>query len=302
MARGRRKPTQSKNELQKPECQWCKQHRDARRFDKHQIFCRTNYLLRRKERHPARHGSPGEERADSDVEMEAQSLPRSSPSPHPMDLDPPFSPGSPEAEEKILGPLLPGAYFKIIPHPHSTDPTPLIVPLGSSFDRDTLNSTATDNFGHKPWFPFRTRADFEVAEIVVKGALNQKLTNQLLHGVTDDWGTGRSRVTIQNSDEMQRTLASARRYGVTAKTHEVKFEYRDPWDWITTLLDDVTLGSTTMYNSVRTFWCMCRPGNIYCCPFGNGFDLVAHGVLAVHRLGASLRAGLGRGARWRGGA
>ncbi|KAJ7125922.1 hypothetical protein C8R44DRAFT_702274 [Mycena epipterygia] len=65
---------------------------------------------------------------------------------------------------------------------------------------------------------------------------------------------------------MQRTLASARRYGVTFKTasvfatykgetHEVKFEYRDPWDWITTLLDDVTLGSTTMYNSVRKYYC-----------------------------------------------
>ncbi|KAJ7899708.1 hypothetical protein B0H13DRAFT_2234203 [Mycena leptocephala] len=120
--------------------------------------------------------------------------------------------------------------------------------------------------GQKPWFPFQTRADFEVADIVVKSPLNPEFTNKLLNGVNHHWGTGASRVTIQNSNEMQRVLASARKHGVKFKSgsifasykgesREIKFEYRDPWDWITTLLDDVTLSSTAIYNSVKKYYC-----------------------------------------------
>ncbi|KAJ7803091.1 hypothetical protein B0H14DRAFT_2384902, partial [Mycena olivaceomarginata] len=39
------------------------------------------------------------------------------------------------------------------------------------------------------------------------------------------------------------------------KRYEIKFEYRDPWEWITTLLNDDTLGPTSIYNSVRKYYC-----------------------------------------------
>ncbi|KAJ7076256.1 hypothetical protein B0H15DRAFT_790797 [Mycena belliarum] len=188
-----------------------------------------------------------------------------------MDVDLPNVPDADlDPEEEFIGPRLPGTYFKIIPHPNSTDPTSSIIPLGSSqpiSSTDTPDRFSTTSSNHRsPWFPFRTRADFEAAEIVVTGALNSNLTDKLLDGINHSWCDGKSRVTIENSRQMQQELQSARRYGVgfqsasvfasyKGETHEIKFEYRDPWDWITTLLDDVTLGSTSIYNSVRKYYC-----------------------------------------------
>ncbi|KAJ7797350.1 hypothetical protein B0H14DRAFT_3093169 [Mycena olivaceomarginata] len=181
-----------------------------------------------------------------------------------MDVDPPFEPVIDENEEQnFVGPLLPGAYFKIIPHPHSTNPTPSIIPLSTRL-ASIVRSDDLPKQANIPWFPFRTRADFGVAEIAMKDGLNPEFTNKLLTGVSNKWGTGRSRVTIQNSDQMQQVLASARKYGVKfkpgsvfasykGKRYEIKFEYRDPWEWIITLLNDDTLGPTSIYNSVRKY-------------------------------------------------
>ncbi|KAF8142215.1 hypothetical protein K438DRAFT_2114720 [Mycena galopus ATCC 62051] len=183
-----------------------------------------------------------------------------------MDLDPEAPAASAaDSEGDFIGPLLPGAYFKIIPHPHSADPTSLIIPLAGA--RESLRQMVRElNSGHRPWFPFRTRADFEVAEIVVKGGLNAEFSNKLLDGVYGHtWGASNSRVTIQNSDQLAHVLESARRCGVTFRSgsifasykgqrQEIKFEYRDPWDFITMLLDDETLSATSIYNSVQKYY------------------------------------------------
>ncbi|KAF8194007.1 hypothetical protein K438DRAFT_1588817, partial [Mycena galopus ATCC 62051] len=39
------------------------------------------------------------------------------------------------------------------------------------------------------------------------------------------------------------------------KHYEIKFEYRDPWESIRTLLDDETLGSPSIYNSIEKYYC-----------------------------------------------
>ncbi|KAJ7769544.1 hypothetical protein B0H14DRAFT_3116658 [Mycena olivaceomarginata] len=154
-----------------------------------------------------------------------------------------------------------GSYFKIIPHPHSTDPVTRIIPLGSSEAKssNTAGVPLTRNtFGRSPWFPFRTRADFEVSEIVVKGALNTELTNKLLNGVKHEWGTGKSRHTL--SLHGLRLITFQFKSGSVLASYkgeeqEIRFQYRDPWQWITTLLDDETLASTSIYNSVRKYYC-----------------------------------------------
>ncbi|KAJ7204211.1 hypothetical protein C8J57DRAFT_1454650 [Mycena rebaudengoi] len=81
--------------------------------------------------------------------------------------------------------------------------------------------------------------------------MNPTITNTFLNGVNDKWHTGTSRLTINNSDEMQKVLASARKYGAKyrGEVQEIKFAYRDPWEWIMTLLDDSTLAATMIYNS-----------------------------------------------------
>ncbi|KAK6966944.1 hypothetical protein R3P38DRAFT_2590004 [Favolaschia claudopus] len=168
-----------------------------------------------------------------------------------------------DIREEFIGPLLRGAYFKVVPHPNSAEPTSLILPLAAN-----PAAPAAGNYKPQdvPWAPFRSRADFGVAEIIVKGGLDSDLSKKLTEGASDGWNEGRSRVTIQSVGEMQRTLEAARQYGVRFKSasvsasykgveHEIKFEYRDPWDWVLALLNDETLGPLFIYNSAKKFYC-----------------------------------------------
>ncbi|KAJ7114378.1 hypothetical protein C8R44DRAFT_630272 [Mycena epipterygia] len=173
-----------------------------------------------------------------------------------------------DAEPDFIGPLLPGAYFKIIPHPHSTDATPFILPLGSplrprSFHTQDISS---DSVSGMPWFPFRTRADFEAAEIVMAGGLNAQLTNKLLKGASGDWAKGRMVLwrayfilifyTLLLSFRKIFQFKPASIFATYKnKEYEFKFEYRDPWEWIVDLLNDTTLAETSIYNSVQKYYC-----------------------------------------------
>jgi hypothetical protein len=123
-----------------------------------------------------------------------------------------------EGPQGFIGPLLPGSYLRIVPHPHSTDRTPTIIPIDSPNPTPTVDTEPMSNEEldrNSPWFPFRTRADFEVTEIAVKGLLPKHLTNNLLAGASRTWSsTGQSRVTLQNHTQMQSALSHARKYGV----------------------------------------------------------------------------------------
>ncbi|KAJ6453504.1 hypothetical protein C8R45DRAFT_1192699 [Mycena sanguinolenta] len=268
-------------------CKWCRKHRDGRGFDKHVIFRRKNYLGHREfDRVSKQTPNPNENLTNN---FEAPVMP---PSPPPMDVDVPagrVADGEAAMEVELstefIGPLLPPAYFKIIPHPHSTGPNQSIIPLGSSLAPRIFSSPdISDSGGDRPWYPFRTRADFEAAEIAVTGGLNSRLTNNLFQGAGGHWTDGRSRITIRNSDHLQELLECARQDGVKVPSislsiccfllnvvqnipvqtrfhlrhiqkYEFKFEYRDPWEWIINLLNDGTLADTAIYNSVWKYYC-----------------------------------------------
>ncbi|KAF8214604.1 hypothetical protein K438DRAFT_1562992 [Mycena galopus ATCC 62051] len=180
----------------------------------------------------------------------------------------------------FIGPLLPKFYLRLIPHAHSVDPTPRIIPLDSdSAEVYRPNCTVPlrgDEYGRAPWFPFRSRADFEATEISVKGLLSTYLTDNLLRGASSTWPSeGRSHVTLKDHAEMEAALASARKYGVKfkaatisasyrGKKYDISFEYRDPWDWIVRLLEDETLGPHMMFNSVRKSYCEGTETETFC--------------------------------------
>lgn len=92
--------------------------------------------------------------------------------------------------EGFIGPLLPGAFLRIIPHPHSTDPMPIIIPLDSDSagqyqsKPDSSVPLREDEYGCTPWFPFKLRADFEATEIAIKGLLSAPLTDNLFRGAS----------------------------------------------------------------------------------------------------------------------
>jgi hypothetical protein len=48
------------------------------------------------------------------------------------------------------------------------------------------------------------------------------------------------------------------------KKYNFSFEYRDPWDWITCLLEDENLGPHMMFNSVRKYYCEGREEETFC--------------------------------------
>ncbi|KAJ7084993.1 hypothetical protein C8R44DRAFT_753060 [Mycena epipterygia] len=92
-------------------------------------------------------------------------------SPPPMDID--LDEHKPRTSNApFVSPLLPGSYLLVIPHPHSTDSTPKIIPIDSLVaPNDVFESknTSHEDYGHALWFPFQTRADFEATKISVKG-------------------------------------------------------------------------------------------------------------------------------------
>ncbi|KAJ7029418.1 hypothetical protein C8F04DRAFT_1237112 [Mycena alexandri] len=158
-----------------------------------------------------------------------------------------------------------GVVGKILP-----DPTPQIIPIDAPVDVEGsgrhVQPLREDEFGRAPWFPFRTRADFQATEIAVTGLLPEPLANNLFC---------RSHVTLKNLKEMEATLESARKYGVRFKTvtisasyngtkHKITFEYRDPWDWNTRLLEDETLGPHMIFNSVRKYYCEGTEAETFC--------------------------------------
>ena len=113
-------------------------------------------------------------------------------------------------------PQLPHEYIKIIPHPHSPDPTTIIIALSS------LNSPAARHLEHTtymphpepcPWAPFENIADFEYTETAILGLLPRWIINKQLAGLNSSWAD-RSRLTIKNFTEMDKVLSKARKYFV----------------------------------------------------------------------------------------
>ena len=187
----------------------------------------------------------------------------------------------------VEGPNLPREFIKIVPHPHSLDPIPIIIPLDSSPSHSkATNPVFQPRTESWPWAPFQTLADFEYTESAIQGLLSKKLVNKQLAGINSTWAV-ESRLTIKNYNDMERVLAKARKHTVQVrvvftystmhfrsliksteqfttatvsgtldgKVHSFTFEYRDPWEWILSLVQDESLAPMNMWNSVRKYHC-----------------------------------------------
>ncbi len=109
------------------------------------------------------------------------------------------------------GPQLPEEYIKTIPHPHSLDSIPVIVPLNSPSSPKIMRGKTEVHDGisaERPWAPFLTLADFEYTETAVNGLLSKKIVDRQLAGFNSRWAVG-SLLSIQNSKDMEAALAMA---------------------------------------------------------------------------------------------
>jgi hypothetical protein len=102
-------------------------------------------------------------------------------------------------------------YIHIQHHPRSGKPDETI-PLdgGGLPDNEPAHPPAPARYGLEvPWAPFRTRADFEAAEICVQGRLNDPLCNRLIKS-QPYWSRGESEVTLKDIHDLGRYLEKAR--------------------------------------------------------------------------------------------
>lgn len=112
----------------------------------------------------------------------------------------------------IFGPHLPQEYIKIIPHPHSPNPTAKILPLATP-NHDMDYPTYSPQLNPQPWTPFESLADFEYTETAVLGLLPRWIVDKQLAGFNSNWSEG-SRLTIKNFADMDKALSKARKYFV----------------------------------------------------------------------------------------
>ena len=120
---------------------------------------------------------------------------------------------------EVEGPNLPDEFIKVIPHSHSPDPTPTIIPLtlSPSLSINASGPVFQPQFDPWPWAPFQTLADFEYTETAIQGLLSKALINKQLAGINSRWAAG-SKLSIKNYNDMEKALAKARKHTVQVRT------------------------------------------------------------------------------------
>ena len=237
-----RRPTYSKTSVKRQveklerKCRFCKTHRNAIGFDKHEAWCKKTWIIRRElqelRTHSMTNCPPAEASLSSltysDVNHEfVQGC--SSMEVEYSELDPQNDIVMTQSHgrrtslselemftQKIadpvgtFGPNLPREYIKIIPHPHSPNPTAKIIVLGAT---NSVTSCYTPQLDPHSWAPFKNLADFEYAETAVLGLLPKWIVDKQLAGLNSNWAE-KSHVTFKNFTEMEKALSSARKYFV----------------------------------------------------------------------------------------
>jgi hypothetical protein len=128
-------------------------------------------------------------------------------------------------------------YIRIERHPNDPNQAEGIIPisdaspLASPGVETALPSRETTTNLIRPWAPFLTRSDFEVAELIVGSVMKDDMINRLLFGLgnaPDDnalfpqsykqpyhWHNGgSSNVSLKSASDVKKALAQARKYAI----------------------------------------------------------------------------------------
>jgi hypothetical protein len=224
-------------------CRYCKIHRNAHGFDKHEAWCKKVWTIQRERQ--AWRAHPTTDQFESQAEATFLTSPKISrvddefvegsscdSSIMPIEIDNPSSDAQAAqlgdvtviapsgmlilsllrclflmfiADPVVMfGPHLPQEYIKIIPHPHSPSPTTQIIALSAmNPDCHSNHSNHMPRSEPHPWAPFKNLADFEYTETAILGLLPKWIIDKQLGGINSNWAEG-SRLTIKNSTEMEK--------------------------------------------------------------------------------------------------
>jgi hypothetical protein len=104
----------------------------------------------------------------------------------------------------------PQEYLKIVPHPHSRNPTTQIILLSTS-SKETLAFQPKPSVC--PWAPFKNIVDFEYTETAIKGLLSKELVNTQLARINSTWAVG-GFLSIKSHRDMEKIFSKACTYFV----------------------------------------------------------------------------------------
>ncbi|KAG1856505.1 hypothetical protein C8R48DRAFT_749127 [Suillus tomentosus] len=133
--------------------------------------------------------------------------------------------------------------IKVEYHPHSKIPSTIHRFVDFSCHRSMEDSVPRST---SPWEPFRTRLDFEVAEIVLEAAMTKDQTNRLFN-LLHRSACGKEAFTLQSHDEVRSfwemasewfTPSSVVSVKYRSEVHDFNMYSRPLWDWALDLLQD----------------------------------------------------------------
>ncbi|KZT31507.1 hypothetical protein SISSUDRAFT_1067699 [Sistotremastrum suecicum HHB10207 ss-3] len=158
-------------------------------------------------------------------------------------------------------------------HPSSNIPPSIVYFNGEDTVESTSPLDSKDNaWSHVhqsicPWFPFKTYADFDFCHQVITDRLSRKTINDILLKMhkKDGWTLNGSAVSFRNYAQMEKVLRTARLFfpefqlasaevKVMGETVKFQFYWRDPWEWIQTLVTDPSLASEIRWYPRRKFY------------------------------------------------
>ncbi|KAJ7199827.1 hypothetical protein GGX14DRAFT_661239 [Mycena pura] len=263
-------------------CQYCDRDRDPRGFDRHFDYCKAKHARDTRAQRIATSGIqsslPSRALQRRGEEVHATPIPDSHDD---VDMSPPNDPGNNsdvDAAEANARPIVqpdpapaPEAYIIVEPHPkdrHSQRSVSSLSDMTTSATRTASGGPAhLDNLldAARPWAPWPTIHDFEYAETAVQGLLRPVIIDKQLKGIAGTWTSHRSEMKMKNYKEYQRALIAARVPGVNFRSHtispelwgEIKqytFYYRDPWEWILSLVIDPALARISTWKSQHKFF------------------------------------------------
>ncbi|KAF9235747.1 hypothetical protein BU15DRAFT_77676 [Melanogaster broomeanus] len=133
----------------------------------------------------------------------------------------------------------------------------------SDYKRDQASNKPSPVCDQEPWKPFRSRLDFEIAELALHASLNKDETNRLISLVHRAAG-GSELFSLMNYKEVSETWSqSSHRFtpfeqtiiSVPYRKEERCFEvhFRPLWDWATGLLSDPHVGPHAVFDAEQLY-------------------------------------------------
>ncbi|EIW85524.1 hypothetical protein CONPUDRAFT_49167, partial [Coniophora puteana RWD-64-598 SS2] len=146
-------------------------------------------------------------------------------------------------------------------HPHA-EKEPEVTPF-SQFSREHFSKPQIDEESLDPWHPFRSRLDFEVAELALDALMTKEQTSRLIkliRRVADH----REDFHIQDYKDLRQTWDAAGKrvtpfrrevisvnYAKEPEPRQFDFWHRPLWDWATDLLKDPRTGPHFHFDAQR---------------------------------------------------